>query len=239
MLIAGVDEAGRGPLAGPVIAAAVILDPDKRIIGLNDSKLLTQIQRESLFEKICQSALAWSVARAEVQEIDQINILQASLLAMQRAIIALTIKPVRALIDGNHAPKLDIPTECIIDGDRLKPAISAASIIAKVTRDREMIELDRQFPGFGFAQHKGYGTEIHLKALRKLGPCEIHRRSFSPVRLVQETGLQYNVQQGLLYHSEMLANSNSKVSRKSKISSKTSQIEESEAFTQSMTSCEG
>lgn len=205
MFIAGVDEAGRGPLAGPVISAAVILNPKKRINGLRDSKLLTPKQRESLFTKICSSALAFAVGRAEVEEIDHLNILQASLLSMQRAINALSIKPIRALIDGIHAPKVDIATECIIDGDRLEPAISAASIIAKVLRDREMIELDRQFPGFGFAQHKGYGTDIHMKALRALGPCEIHRRSFSPVRILLESGLSYQQVQGLLYQENIIA----------------------------------
>lgn len=199
MLIAGVDEAGRGPLAGPVISAAVILDPQKKIKGLNDSKLLTKAQRESLFEKICNTAIAWSIGRAEVFEIDHLNILQASLLSMQRAIQSLNVKPLRALIDGIHPPSVEIPTECIIDGDRLIPAISAASILAKVTRDREMIELDKEFPGFGFAQHKGYGTDVHMKALRALGPSHIHRRSFSPVRILLEQGLSYDVQEGLLY----------------------------------------
>ncbi len=216
MLIAGVDEAGRGPLAGPVISAAVILDPKKKIRGLNDSKLLTHIQRESLYEKICSRAIAWAVGRAEVEEIDQLNILQASLLSMQRAINALMIQPVRALIDGNHAPKINIPTECIIDGDRLHPAISAASIIAKVTRDREMLEWDRQFPGFGFAQHKGYGTDIHMKALRALGPCLIHRRSFSPVRIILETGLSYNLKEGLKYQEILATNKNNEKTIKNK-----------------------
>lgn len=214
MLIAGVDEAGRGPLAGPVISAAVILNPKKTITGLRDSKLLTAFQRESLFTEICQNALAWAVGRAEVEEIDSLNILQASLLSMQRALAALSVQPIRALIDGNHAPKVDIETQCIIDGDRLEPAISAASIIAKVIRDREMIELDRQFPGFGFAQHKGYGTDIHMKALRALGPCEIHRQSFSPVKILFETGLSYKQKEGLIYHETVITNSVSKNSQK-------------------------
>lgn len=206
MLIAGVDEAGRGPLAGPVISAAVILDPKKKIQGLNDSKLLTPRERESLFDKICRSAIAWSIGRAEVEEIDSLNILQASLLSMQRALQALNVRPILALIDGIHAPQIDIPTECIIDGDRLKPAISAASIIAKVTRDREMQALALAFPGFGFEQHKGYGTELHMKALRALGPSPIHRRSFSPVRIVFESGLSYNRTQGQLYQEELNVN---------------------------------
>ncbi len=214
MLIAGVDEAGRGPLAGPVISAAVILNPKKTITGLRDSKLLTAAQRESLFTQICQNALAWAVGRAEVEEIDSLNILQASLLSMQRALAALSVQPGRALIDGIHAPKVDMETQCIIDGDCLEPAISAASIIAKVIRDREMIELDRQFPGFGFAQHKGYGTDIHMKALRALGPCEIHRQSFAPVRMLFETGLSYKQKEGLIYHETVITNSVSKNNQK-------------------------
>lgn len=192
MLIAGVDEAGRGPLAGPVISAAVILPPKHKIKGLNDSKLLTELKRENLFEQICKTALAFAIGRAEVEEIDSINILQASLLSMQRAINALMIQPTLALIDGIHSPIVSMPTRCIIDGDRLEPAISAASIIAKVTRDREMKEWDLRYPGFGFAQHKGYGTEVHLKALRTLGPSAIHRRSFAPVRILVEAGLSYD-----------------------------------------------
>lgn len=186
-LIAGVDEAGRGPLAGPVIAAAVILNPEKPIKGLADSKILNEKQREGLFDLIQERALAWSVARAEVDEIDQLNILQASLLAMQRAIAKLSIFPEMALIDGNQLPKLTCEMKAIIDGDKTEPAISAASIIAKVTRDHEMIMLDKQFPQYGFAKHKGYATQEHFNALEKHGPCLIHRRSFEPVfRLLEK-----------------------------------------------------
>ena len=181
ILTAGIDEAGRGPLAGPVIAAAVILNPKKKIKGLTDSKLLTHKRREVLAEKIKESALAWAVGRADVLEIDSINILQATLVAMQRAIAALSILPEHALVDGNCCPNLLCTTTAIIKGDLLIPAISAASIIAKVTRDAEMIEMDNLFPGYGFANHKGYGTDKHLRALRELGVCQIHRRSFTPV----------------------------------------------------------
>lgn len=181
ILTAGIDEAGRGPLAGPVVAAAVILNPKKKIKGLTDSKLLTHQRREILAEQIKECSLAWAVGRADVLEIDTINILQATLIAMQRAVSALSISPEYALVDGNCCPKLSCATEAIIKGDLLMPAISAASIIAKVTRDAEMIEMDNLFPGYGFAAHKGYGTEKHLKALRELGVCQIHRRSFMPV----------------------------------------------------------
>lgn len=181
-LIAGIDEAGRGPLAGPVFAAAVILDPNKPIVGLTDSKLLTPKKREALFVVIQEQALAWSIGRAEVHEIDEINILQASLLAMQRAVELLSIIPELALIDGNKCPKLKCVTEAIIEGDKKIPAISAASILAKVARDEEMLKLDIEYPGYGLAQHKGYGTKQHLEALRTLGVTPIHRRSFAPVR---------------------------------------------------------
>lgn len=183
MLIAGVDEAGRGPLAGPVISAAVILDPKKRIKGLTDSKLLTPKKRESLFLEICKKALSFSVGRAEVIEIDTLNILRASLLSMKRAVESLVIKPNLVLVDGNQRPDLEYEVETIVGGDLSEPAISAASIIAKVLRDREMSEMDKQYPGYGFANHKGYGTPEHLKALARLGPCDIHRSSFEPVRL--------------------------------------------------------
>ncbi|EKD54637.1 MAG: ribonuclease HII [uncultured bacterium] len=179
--MAGVDEAGRGPLAGPVVAAAVILDPLKPIKGLADSKQLTQKQREKLFIEIMGNAFAVGVGRAEVEEIDRINILQATMLAMQRAVAALNVMPDLALIDGNRAPLLPCKAKTIIQGDQVEPAISAASIIAKVTRDREMVELDKLFPQYGFSQHKGYGTVEHLHALKKLGPCLIHRRSYAPV----------------------------------------------------------
>lgn len=182
--IAGIDEAGRGPLAGPVIAAAVILNPNKPIPGLNDSKKLSEKQRENLFAIIQEEALAWAVGRAESDEIDKVNILQATFLAMQRAFSGLKITPCIALIDGNQAPKLSCTIKTIVGGDALEPAISAASILAKVTRDREMMQLDKQFPNYGFAKHKGYPTAAHIKALQQFGPCEIHRRSYAPVALV-------------------------------------------------------
>lgn len=182
LLVAGVDEAGRGPLAGPVIAAAVILDPAHCINGLMDSKLLTEKKREGLFLTIQEKSIAYAIGRAEVEEIDQINILQASLLAMQRAVLALSIQPIEALIDGNCCPKLACQTRAIIKGDQKIPAISAASILAKVTRDREMIAYEEQYPGYGFAQHKGYPTSQHLSAIDKLGITTIHRKSFSPVK---------------------------------------------------------
>lgn len=181
-LIAGVDEAGRGPLAGPVIAAAVILNPEKPIAGITDSKMLTAIQREDLRDQICSNALAWATGRAEVEEIDSINILQASMLAMQRAVNALSVTPDKVLVDGNRCPTLTYPVEAIVKGDAKVQAIGAASIIAKVARDHEMIRMDTKYPGYGFAQHKGYPTKAHVNALEKLGLCAIHRRSFGPVK---------------------------------------------------------
>lgn len=180
-LIAGIDEAGRGPLAGPVMAAAVILNPEKPIQGLKDSKKLSEKQREELFLQIQANALAWSFARVEADEIDRINILQATLLAMQRAVENLKIAPQLALVDGNQAPKLLCAIKTIINGDQLEPAISAASIVAKVLRDREMIRFDQIYPQYGFAKHKGYPTKQHIIALKKYGPCEIHRLSYAPV----------------------------------------------------------
>ena len=182
MAIAGVDEAGRGPLAGPVIAAAVILDPRKPIKNLADSKQLTEYQREMLYIEICRKAIAFAIGRGEVEEIDSINILQASLLAMRRAVAALGVRPTQVMVDGNQCPGLEFPTVAIIKGDDLIPAISAASILAKVTRDREMVELDKLYPEYGFASHKGYGTPEHRLRLQEHGPCIIHRRSFAPVR---------------------------------------------------------
>jgi ribonuclease HII len=181
LVIAGVDDVGRGPLAGPVVAAAVVLNPKKRIRGLADSKKLTEKRREELAEIIKAKCLAYAVGRAEVEEIDKLNIFHAGLLAMKRAIEGLSLQPTQILIDGTHCPVLDIPAEAIIKGDQKIPAISAASIIAKVLRDQEMTELDEKYPGYGFAQHKGYSTQIHLAAIKKLGPCAIHRRSFTPV----------------------------------------------------------
>ena len=180
--IAGVDEVGRGPLAGPVVAAAVILDPQRPIEGLADSKKLTEKRRNLLETEIQEKALAWALGRAEVEEIDAINILQASLLAMQRAVEALQIQPEHALIDGNRCPQLPCTAEAIVGGDGSEPAISAASILTKVARDREMGELDKQYPGYGLAKHKGYPTRVHLEALEQLGVSPIHRRSFGPVR---------------------------------------------------------
>ncbi|SFF30100.1 RNase HII [Fontimonas thermophila] len=178
-MIAGIDEAGRGCLAGPVYAAAVVLGPWVPD-GINDSKKLSPARREALFERICASALDWSIARAEVEEIDQFDILRASLLAMQRAVAGLRSMPREAWVDGPHAPRLDCPVRTIVGGDAQEPAIMAASILAKVARDRELIRLDAYYPGYGFARHKGYGTPAHLAALRRLGPCALHRRSFSP-----------------------------------------------------------
>jgi len=180
--IAGVDEVGRGPLAGPVIAAAVILDEAHPILGLNDSKALSEKRRKILDIQIREKALAYAFGRAEVVEIDNINILQASLLAMQRAVLKLKISPHLVLVDGNHCPKLNCSVQAIVQGDKSVPAISAASIIAKVARDQEMCELDKIYPNYGFANHKGYPTKIHRQALLKLGVTPIHRRSFAPVR---------------------------------------------------------
>ena len=181
-LVCGVDEVGRGPLAGPVVAAAVILDPGRPIAGLNDSKKLSERRREALFDEITSLALCWALGRAEVEEIDEINILQASLLAMQRAVSALDIAPRQALVDGNRLPRLECPARAIVGGDASEPCISAASIIAKVSRDHEMVVLDRSYPGYGLAQHKGYPTKAHMAALQTLGVTSIHRRSFAPVR---------------------------------------------------------
>lgn len=181
MLIAGVDEAGRGPLAGPVVAAAVILDPGQRIRGLRDSKLLTPPAREELAAVIRTRAIAWAVAQSAVDEIDTLNILQATLLAMRRAIERLAIRPEVVWIDGLHCPQLDCPTRAIVDGDRLIAAIAAASILAKTARDAMLVELDRSYPLYGFARHKGYATPEHLAALRVHGPCPVHRRYFAPV----------------------------------------------------------
>ncbi len=182
--VAGVDEAGRGPLAGPVIAAAVILDPLRPIAGLRDSKCLSANRRERLYEEITQHALAWAVGRAEAAEIDRVNILQATLRAMQRAVNALHPCAEHVLVDGNRCPELACPAQAIVRGDSRVAAISAASIIAKVSRDREMIELDARYPGYGLAQHKGYPVKAHLQALEALGPTPQHRQSFAPVRRV-------------------------------------------------------
>ncbi len=186
VLVAGVDEAGRGPLAGPVTAAAVILDAERPVRGIADSKQLSAARREELEGLIKQAAIAWAVATASVGEIDSINILHASLLAMRRAVEALTTAPGLVLVDGNRCPPLAFAAEAIVGGDASVPVIGAASILAKVARDREMLRLDALYPEYGFARHKGYPTRDHLTVLRDLGPCKIHRRSFRPVREVVE-----------------------------------------------------
>lgn len=183
-LLAGVDEAGRGPLAGPVVAAAVILDDRQPIRGLGDSKLISPKRREKLFEEIRAKALACCIAEASVEEIDRLNILQATLLAMRRAVEGLRLVPHRVLVDGNQLPLLKMPAAAIVKGDARVPAISAASILAKVWRDRQCLALDVRYPAYGFARHKGYPTAAHLAALRAFGACEVHRRSYAPVRAV-------------------------------------------------------
>ncbi|MDX2219503.1 MAG: ribonuclease HII [Burkholderiales bacterium] len=180
--LAGVDEAGRGPLAGAVFAAAVILDPARPIAGLADSKQLTARRREALAQSIREYSQAWAIAFATVEEIDRLNILQASLLAMKRAVDALAVPASEICVDGLHVPAVACPARALVEGDRLVPAISAASILAKVARDAEMLDWDVRYPAYGFARHKGYGTAEHLAALREHGPCPIHRTSFAPVR---------------------------------------------------------
>lgn len=180
-IVAGVDEVGRGPLAGDVVAAAVILG-DSPPAGLTDSKALSRLRREQLAETIRLEAVSWSLGRATVAEIDELNILQASLLAMRRAVEALSVQPSLVLVDGNHLPRWSYEARAIVKGDLIEPAISAASILAKVTRDSEMVILDGQYPGYGFATHKGYPTKAHLTALTSLGASPVHRRSFGPVK---------------------------------------------------------
>ena len=180
-LVAGVDEAGRGPWAGPVVAAAVILDDQRPIAGLADSKKLSPARREALFDEIRAHALCFSIAEASVEEIDRLNILQATLLAMRRAVQGLRLKPVMVLVDGNRLPVLDVPAEAIVKGDARVQAISAASILAKVHRDRWCAQLHERYPQYGFAGHKGYGTAAHMAALRAHGACPEHRRTFAPV----------------------------------------------------------
>lgn len=191
-LVAGVDEAGRGPLAGPVVAAAVILDDCQPILGLADSKKLSAARREALYDEIRAKALCCCIAQASVEEIDRLNILQATLLAMQRAVAGLRLKPGLVLVDGNRLPLLDIRAEAIVKGDAKVAAISAASILAKVTRDRGLLQLDRQYPQYGFVRHKGYGTAEHLQALRVYGPCPEHRNSFAPVAQAAQARLLVN-----------------------------------------------
>lgn len=181
-LVAGVDEVGRGPLAGDVVTAAVILDPENPIEGLNDSKKLSEKKRNALFEEIQEKALSWAIARASVAEIDELNILQASLLAMKRAVEALAVQPEHVLVDGNKIPKWTYQAEAVVKGDGRVACIGAASILAKVTRDREMADFDAVYPGYGFAGHKGYPTKIHMEAVERLGVCPIHRRSYGPIK---------------------------------------------------------
>ncbi|WP_273204321.1 ribonuclease HII [Marinobacter subterrani] len=189
-LLAGVDEVGRGPLIGAVVTAAVILDPERPIAGLADSKKLSEKRRNALYDEILKHASAWSIGRCEAREIDKLNIYQATMLAMERAVSGLAIAPEYVLVDGNRCPRWHWPSEPVIKGDSRVEAISAASIIAKVTRDREMEALEARFPGFGLAQHKGYPTPVHLEALRRLGATPEHRRSFRPVReVIDEVGL--------------------------------------------------
>ncbi|UXI66808.1 ribonuclease HII [Tahibacter amnicola] len=188
--VAGVDEAGRGPLAGPVLVAAVILDPKKPIDGLADSKQLTEARREALEPLIRERALAYSIVEVDVEAIDRLNIFHATMHGMAQALVQLAIEPALALIDGNHLPKnLRCDARAVVGGDALEPAISAASILAKVTRDRLMVALDERHPGYGFSSHKGYGTPEHLDALRRLGPCLAHRRSFAPVQATLQPSL--------------------------------------------------
>ena len=187
-LVAGVDEAGRGPLAGPVVAAAVILDELRPIKGLADSKVLTALKREKLFDEIRAKALCCAIASATVEEIDRLNILQATMLAMQRAVEGLRLLPHRVVVDGNRIPRLKMPVAAVVQGDAKVAMISAASILAKVQRDRMCHELHERHPDYGFATHKGYATAEHLSALERLGPCDAHRRSFAPVRGALERG---------------------------------------------------
>ncbi|MHB1950300.1 MAG: ribonuclease HII [Acidiferrobacteraceae bacterium] len=182
-VIAGIDEAGMGPLAGPVIAAAVVFPPDGKLPDVADSKTLSPARRARLCEEIKEAAMCWGIGRADVEEIDRINILRAALLAMTRAVGALAVPPTLALVDGIHRPALACPVRAIVRGDALVPVISAASILAKVTRDLEMGAWHERYPDYGFRDHKGYGTRAHMEALRRYGPCAIHRRSFEPVRL--------------------------------------------------------
>ena len=189
-LVAGVDEDGRGPLAGPVVAAAVILDARQPIAGLADSKKLTALRREKLFDEILAKALCCSIAEASVEEIERLNILQATMLAMQRAVEGLRLKPGHVLVDGNRLPTLGMTSEAIVKGDATVPAISAASILAKVTRDRWCAQVDVDYPQYGFAGHKGYGTAAHLQALQDHGACPLHRKTFAPVTAVVSQALR-------------------------------------------------
>jgi ribonuclease HII len=192
--VCGVDEAGRGPWAGPVFAAAVILSSAAVIVGLDDSKKLTARQRDCLEPRIKAEAIAWGVASASVEEIETLNILQATGLAMRRAVDQLSVRPVHALVDGNYAFRLPCPVRTVINGDALHPEISAASILAKTARDRLMVEMDARYPGYGFADHKGYGVPAHAEALRRLGPCTIHRASFRPIQTIIASRVDRHIQ---------------------------------------------
>ena len=182
MIVAGVDEAGRGPLAGPVVSAAVILDPNYKLVGLNDSKKLSVIKRKALSDEIKTHSKAWSIGIATVEEIDDLNILGATLLSMKRAIKDLSGVPEKVIVDGQFTPEIDVPCEAIIQGDATEESIMAASIIAKVERDMIMVELDKKYPHYGFSKHKGYPTKLHLQKLKKFGPCNDHRQTFKPVK---------------------------------------------------------
>ena len=182
MIIAGVDEAGRGPLAGPVVSAAVILDPNYKLVGLNDSKKLSINQRKALSDEIKTNSKAWSIGIATVEEIDNLNILGATLLSMKRAIKDLSEVPEKVIVDGQFTPEIDVPCEAIIQGDAAEESIMAASIIAKVERDMIMVELDKKYPHYGFSKHKGYPTKLHLQTLKEFGPCNDHRQTFKPVK---------------------------------------------------------
>ena len=182
MIVAGVDEAGRGPLAGPVVSAAVILDPNYKLVGLNDSKKLSAIKRKTLSDEIKTHSKAWSIGIATVEEIDDLNILGATLLSMKRAIKDLSGVPEKVIVDGQFTPEIDVPCEAIIQGDATEESIMAASIIAKVERDMIMVELDKKYPHYGFSKHKGYPTKLHLQILKKFGPCNDHRQTFKPVK---------------------------------------------------------
>jgi len=182
LIVAGVDEAGRGPLAGPVVSAAVILDPNYKLVGLNDSKKLSAIKRKTLSDEIKTHSKAWSIGIATVEEIDDLNILGATLLSMKRAIKDLSGVPEKVIVDGQFTPEIDVPCEAIIQGDATEESIMAASIIAKVERDMIMVELDKKYPHYGFSKHKGYPTKLHLQILKKFGPCNDHRQTFKPVK---------------------------------------------------------
>lgn len=212
-LLAGVDEVGRGPLIGAVVTAAVILNPDRPIAGLADSKKLTEKKRNALYDEILEHATAWCIGRCEAREIDQVNIYQATMIAMERAVAGLEVAPEYVLVDGNKCPEWHWPSEPVVKGDQRAEAISAASILAKVTRDREMEALEEMYPGYGLSRHKGYPTPVHLEALRRLGATPEHRRSFRPVQeAVEQVGMfqgpALQASENLYYPSDLFENSN-------------------------------